>query len=83
MRGAAVREAIQDYEGAEQMLADALGTISRSDISARAAIAVSLARSSLRRGRTAEAARLLSQIEAQVPRYPPAIHLKHEMEKMK
>lgn len=81
MRGAAVREAIQDLEGAGQMLIDAFAHTSRADTPNRAAIAVSLARVTLRRGKSQEAARLIAQVEALVPGYRPAALLKLELEK--
>src|SRR5262245_11375239 len=83
MRGGAVRAAIKDYEGADQMFKDALAGTSRADIMTRASIGTSLARVCLRRGKLVEAERLLFQVQALFPGYRPATLLKREMENRK
>ena len=83
MRGAAVRAAIQDHQGAEQMLLEALARTSRGDITTRAAIGTSLAHSSVRQDKFAEAERLLVHVEALLPAYRPATLLKREMESIR
>ena len=83
MRGAAVREVIKDYYGAEQMLGEALGRTSRTDTLTRAAIGVSLARLSMRRGNLPGAAKLLTQVNTISPGFRPAMLLKRELEKSK
>ena len=80
MRGAAVREALKDDEGAAQMLQEAFARTSRGETALRAAIGVSLARVNQRLGRSTVATRLLEQVEALIPAYKPARLLRHEME---
>lgn len=80
MRGAAVREGLKDYEGAAQMLTDAVGRTARSDLAMRAAIGVSLARVNFHAGRTAAADKLLTQVESLIPGYKPAQSLREQME---
>jgi tetratricopeptide (TPR) repeat protein len=80
-RGAAVREAIEDYDGAAQMLMEALGRTPRTDVAVRAGIGVALARLSMRRGRADDAARLLEQVDSMIPGFRPGTLLKREMEK--
>ena len=80
MRGAAVREALKDYDGAVQMLTDAFARTSRGEVALRAGIGVSLARLNRQLGRTAAASKLLHQVQALVPNYRPALLLLQEME---
>lgn len=80
MRGAAVREALKDDEGAAQMLVDAFARTSRHELAVRAAIGVSLARVNRRLGRAAAAARLLDQVQALIPGYKPALAVRQDME---
>jgi hypothetical protein len=80
-RGAAVREAIADYDGAAQMLTDALGRTPRSDVAVRAGIGVALARLSMRSGKAADAGLLLRQVDLMIPGFWPAAQLRREMEK--
>jgi tetratricopeptide (TPR) repeat protein len=82
LAGAAVREALEDYSGAETMLVDALARIPRSDAARRASIGVSMARLRLRRGQVREALALLDKVEAGVPGYRPATLLRRQMEGM-
>ena len=81
VRGAAVREALKDYEGAAQMLSDAFARTSRGDVALRAGIGVSLARVNLQLGRTPSAAKLLNQVQSLIPGYRPAELLRTQMEK--
>lgn len=83
IRGAAVREALKDYEGAAQMLTDAFGRTARLDVALRAAIGVSLARVNIHSGRTVAAGKLLTQVESLIPGYKPAQALRKQMEKDK
>jgi tetratricopeptide (TPR) repeat protein len=79
-RGAHVREALKDYEGAQQMLVDALARTPYSDAYTRAGIGVSLARINMQLLRPAVALQLLTQIQTFLPEYRPAILLRQELE---
>ena len=81
VRGAAVREAIGDNEGAAQMFVDAFTRTSRADVGPRADIGVRLARVTWKRGNQSDALRLLTQVEGAVPGYAPAAAFRREMEK--
>jgi tetratricopeptide (TPR) repeat protein len=79
LAGAAVREAIEDYVGAEEMLLAALARTQRSEVAKRAAIGVVLARLKLRQGKPADAVTVLDQVDKAVPNYRPAVLLRKEL----
>jgi tetratricopeptide (TPR) repeat protein len=83
LRGAAVREAIGDPDGAAEMLNQALARTSRADTYVRAAIGTALARTNIALGRKEAALRLLDQVETLAPGYRPAGVVRQRLEETK